>query len=352
MTYTARFDTAPQHGPRPLPLFLELLRSETAAFPERRIAALKGLKAYQEAPRTQRLETMPVVARAGRAYLRDYGGTGLPVVFVPSLINPPFVLDLAPHNSLLRWLAGRGVRPLLVDWGMPLPEESALGIGGHVESLLLPLLDAVGERPALVGYCLGGTMATAAAALRPVTALALIAAPWHFAGFPSAARTDMAALWDAARPTCDRLGYVPMEMLQTAFWQLDPARTVTKFERFGALDPMSEEFAGFVALEDWANSGAPLTLEAGRELFEDLFGADLPGTGRWQVGGQVIDPLRLSCAALDIVSLSDRIVPSSSATGLPDRLDLGAGHVGMVIGGRARAQLWEPLGNWLSNLPV
>ena len=35
--------TAPQHGPRPLPLFLEMLRSETAASPERRQAALAGL---------------------------------------------------------------------------------------------------------------------------------------------------------------------------------------------------------------------------------------------------------------------------------------------------------------------
>ena len=69
---------------------------------------------------------MPVVAAAGRAGLRDYGGSGPPVVFVPSLINPPHVLDLAEANSLLRWLAAQGVRPLLVDWGTPAPAERDL----------------------------------------------------------------------------------------------------------------------------------------------------------------------------------------------------------------------------------
>ena len=38
-----RFDIAPQHGPRPLPLFLALLRNETAASPDRRARALAGL---------------------------------------------------------------------------------------------------------------------------------------------------------------------------------------------------------------------------------------------------------------------------------------------------------------------
>ena len=42
---------APQHRPRPLPLFLALLRSMTEGEPARMRAALAGLKKYQEAPR-------------------------------------------------------------------------------------------------------------------------------------------------------------------------------------------------------------------------------------------------------------------------------------------------------------
>ncbi len=68
---------------------------------------------------------MPVIASAGRAVLRDYGGSGRPAIFVPSLINPPDVLDLAEANSMLRWLSQHDLRPLLVDCGEPQPPVKA-----------------------------------------------------------------------------------------------------------------------------------------------------------------------------------------------------------------------------------
>lgn len=289
-----------------------------------------------------------MVAAAGRAALRDYGGAGPPVVFVPSLINPPYVLDLAEGNSLLRWLAGQGVRPLLVDWGTPSRDERDLDVAGHVETLLLPLLDAVGEDVALVGYCLGGTMALAAAMRGPVSRLALIAAPWRFSGFPRDARDGQAALWRGAAPAAEAIGLFPIELLQAGFWQLDPARTVAKFEAFAAMDPDSAAAHGFVALEDWANDGPPLTLAAGRDLMECFFRDDAPGRGAWRVGGGPIDPSKLACPVLDIVSSTDRIVPAASAVGIGDGLTLGLGHVGMMVGSRARVALWEPLAAWLS----
>jgi len=293
---------------------------------------------------------MPIVARAGRAVLRDYGGGGMPVVFVPSLINPPFILDLSEENSLLRWLATQGVRPLLVDWGEPGPADAAMDIADHVETLLLPLIDTLGERVALAGYCLGGTMALAAAVLRDVAGLALIATPWNFSGFSDGARKDMADLWAQAGPVCQPMGLLPMEVLQSGFWRLDPGRTVSKFERFATLDSAGPQAAAFIALEDWANMGAPLTFAAGRQAFEEFFAADLPGKGDWHVAGQFIDPGALACPTLDLVSQTDRIVPAASAANLLHRIDLAAGHVGMIVGGRARAAVWEPLAHWLSQL--
>lgn len=338
----------PHHGPRPLPLFLNLLDDETADSPEGRAAALAGLRAYQEAPRYQRRTERPAITRQGRATLRDIGGRGAPVVFVPSLINPPDVLDLAPGNSLLGWLAEeRGLRTLMVDWGDPVPDERARDIGDHVAELLLPLLARLDEPPVLVGYCLGGTMALAAAQIIGARGLALIAAPWNFAGFGGGAEA-MTTLWADAQPACDALGLVPIEVLQTGFWRLDPERTIAKFRRFGTLDPASEEARAFVALEDWANAGAPLTYAAGKQLFERFIAADDPGRGNWRVAGRTIAPAALDCPAIEFVSLTDRIVPAASAIGLAERRDLSAGHVGMVVGSRARGQLWEPLADWLS----
>lgn len=344
----APFLDAPQHGPRPLPLFLALLRDETSATPERRAAALAGLRVYQSIPRGPRPEPMPAIASAGRATLRDYGGDGPPVVFVPSLINPPFILDLAPDTSLLRWLVRLGVRVLLVDWGTPSPADRAQDVTTHVETLLMPMLRTLGIPPILVGYCLGGTIAAAAAQLLPAAGLALLATPWRFAGFDDPSRAAAARLWKDARPACDALGLVPMEVLQSGFWQLDPARTVAKFEGLATLDPADPAACAFAALEDWANAGAPLAYAAGAQVFERFFAADDPGAGRWMVAGTAIDPHRLRCPVVDFVSTRDRIVPLTSSAALPDRRLIDAGHVGMIVGRRARALVWEPLADWLS----
>ncbi len=340
---------APQHGPRPLPLFLDMLRSETAADPARTAAALAGLAAYQQAPRPAPPPPMPALATAGRACLRYYGGRGRMVVFVPSLINPPAILDFG-ETSLVRWMAAQGCRVALVDWGEPGAADRDMDMTGHIESLLLPLIEQLDEPPVLVGYCLGGTMALAAAGATPVAGLATIAAPWRFTGYGESA-PGMLDLWQAAKPTAEALGVLPMEVLQAGFWRLDPARTIAKYESFGRLDPEGAAARAFVRLEDWANAGAPLPLAAARDLFEAFVATDRPGTGGWIVRGAPASPARLDCPAVEFVSLTDRIVPAATAAGLADRRDLGLGHVGMIVGGRGRTMLWEPLAHWIAALP-
>ena len=323
-----------------------MLREQTAANPERMRRALEGLRRYQQAERDPPPEAMPVIESEQGATLRDYGGTGPSALFVPSLINPPNILDLARDQSLLRWLATNNIRVLMLDWGWPDARRSTMSIGDHIDRILVPLINRIGAPVHLVGYCLGGTMAAAAAQLAPVRSLATIAAPWDFAGFPDEALRKLADLWESARGTTDALGLMPMEALQSAFWSLDPGRTIAKYEAFALMD--GPQARSFVTLEDWANDGPPLAGATAHELFEHLFAANRPGSGQWQVGGQRIDPEGLQCPIFNIVSTRDRIVPAATALPCGERLDLDQGHVGMVIGSRARQTLWEPLAAWLS----
>lgn len=330
-----------------------MLREQTAASPERQRAALAGLAAYQAAPRDPPHCAAPALLRLGRAVLRDYSSANpgaRPVFFVPSLINPPDILDLSDRQSPLRWLAARGMRPLLLDWGCPGPEARDMDITAHVEQLLVPMIKALPVPPVLVGYCLGGTIAAAAAHLTPVAGLAMIAAPWHFSAFGGRARASLARLWAVARPGCEAMGLVPMEILQSGFWGLDAARTISKYERLAALDPAGDEARGFVRLEDWANAGAPLPYAAGRQMFEDFFNNDTPGSGGWRLSRGIADPLALDIPTIDFVSTTDRIVPAASAAGFANRHELSAGHVGMVVGSRAQSALWEPLADWISSV--
>jgi polyhydroxyalkanoate synthase len=332
-----------EHAPRPLPLFLELVRELSADEPELAQQALAGLRAYERAPRLERSPPMPEIARRGGACLRDHGGTGPPAVLIPSLINPPRILDLDQQVSLAGAIAHMGRRTLLLDWG-PAAERRELDVAGHIEHLLLPLLRDVGDRAALVGYCLGGTMAIAAANIAATERVITLAAPWRFAGYPQGPKAALNDMWRHAGPAAAQFGALPMEVLQAAFWSLDPKRTVRKFAQFGRMDPGSAEARRFVELEDWSNEGEPLPFPAARELIEDLFGGDRPGTNGWRIGEQVMTDT-LSVPLLNIIAMKDRISPPDAAPG-GDHAPIGAGHVGMIVGS-ARERLHEAIAAFL-----
>ena len=52
-------------------------------------------------------------------------------------------------------------------------------------------------------------------------------------------------------------------------------------------------------------------------------------------------------SCFNLVSTKDRIVPAAAAPDVGSRVDIDAGHVGMIVGSRARALLWERLRDWL-----
>ena len=307
--------------------------------------ALAGLEAYETAPRPPRRPERPAIARVSGAALRDYGGNGSPIVLVPSLINPPHVLDLDEQVSLAGALKDGGRQVLMVDWG-PAAARAGLDVAGHVEALLLPLLEALGEPAALVGYCLGGTMAIAASGLVPVERVATLAAPWHFARYPEESRKALGHLWEQSEAAAARFGVLPIEVLQSGFWALDAERTVRKFAEFSDLDPASDQAQRFITLEDWANEGEPLPLPAARELFEALYRDDLPGRGHWRVGVARISE-RLPVPALHLVAGDDRIVPPATAPA-GEQIRIASGHVGMVVG-RARTELHSALRHFLAS---
>src|SRR6476620_7468705 len=280
-------------APRPLPLFLDLVRRVSEHDPKLARDALAGLRAYENAERRPRSAPKPEVARDRGACLSDHGGDGPPALLIPSLINPPRILDLDGQVSLAGAVAQMGRRSILLDWGEASARQE-LDVASHVEELLLPLLRSIGEPVALVGYCLGGTMAIAAANLIECERVATLAAPWAFSNYPESSRGALLDMWRHSEPAARSLGALPMEVLQAAFWSLDPERTVRKFAEFGRLDPTSAEARRFIELEEWANEGEALPYPAARELIEELFGKDRPGSGEWRVGGKVMsDRLRV-----------------------------------------------------------
>lgn len=199
-----------------------------------------GVLAYQRNDVHRTLADPPAVWREGNTRLLDFGATNRgarkrgarAVLVVPSLINRWEVLDLTEEKSLLRAMAAAGLRPYLVDWGTPNDEERGFDTTAYV-ARLERALGYVAKRarraPAVLGYCMGGTLTVALAARKPrrVAGLALMAAPWDF----HADRTGHAFLLSTGpllAQLADRVGELPVDILQTLFWSLDPWLAVKK----------------------------------------------------------------------------------------------------------------------------
>ncbi len=91
-----------------------------------------------------------------------------PVLIVPSCIMKYYILDLSPHNSMVRWLVDQGHTVYIVSWRNPDESDALLGMDDYVcDGVLAPLEHvhrATAQPVHLMGYCLGGTFAAIAAA--------------------------------------------------------------------------------------------------------------------------------------------------------------------------------------------
>lgn len=324
----------------------------------RRLGAfLTGVQRYRDHPYRRNLPDPQERARWGNIRLLDYsepGATGPLLLCLPSLINRAYILDLTEERSFLRWLAGKGLRPLLMDWGTPGPDEADFTLTDYIEG---PIFEALalasaqaGGRVGLLGYCMGGLLALAAAERHPtlVERLLLLATPWDFHSDPGQARRLTAAL-PALMQTIDWHQGLPIDVIQTLFAGIDPLQIARKFEAFARLAPDGGPARAFVALEDWLNDGVPLVAPVARETLGGWYRDNNPPQGRWRVAGRPIRPAHVTMPTLSLVPKADRIVPPASALALAHAIpgglthEIGLGHIGMMVGARAPALVWEPI---------
>jgi polyhydroxyalkanoate synthase len=91
-----------------------------------------------------------------------------PVLIVPSCIMKFYILDLSPHNSMVRWLVSQGHTVYIISWRNPDSDDALLTLDDYVRQGVLSALGHVHQatqQPVhLAGYCLGGTFTSIAAA--------------------------------------------------------------------------------------------------------------------------------------------------------------------------------------------
>ncbi|MFZ0543870.1 MAG: alpha/beta fold hydrolase [Candidatus Promineifilaceae bacterium] len=306
------------------------------------------------------------VWNAGRVKLIRYVPTtatqcSVPVLFVPSLINRYYILDLLPERSLIKYLVSRGLNVYLLDWGRPTPADACLTLDDHLSHYLHEAVEAVQEDSgiapiSLLGYCMGGMFTAVYTSLYPerVRSMVNLAGPisYHDDGIFSLLTRSA---WFDPDKLVQTYGNIPADLLCWTFQMLRPtshlARALYLYENMDNDDYVRS----YAAMQTWIFDQVDFPGEAFRRYIKAFYQENQLVKGNFTVNGRAVKLDNIRCPLLNISSEHDETAPHESVKILNDlvssqendRLVLKGPHVGMVAGSKAPKYLWPQLADWL-----
>ena len=285
-----------------------------------------------------------------------------PMLFVPSLINRPFILDLLPEKSMIRFFCDQGYPVYLLDWGTPSDEDRFLPFVRYVRDYINNAVEIAkknshAEQVHLMGHCLGGTFSLIYASLRPsqVCSLTLMTAPFDFS------QTGLLTTWAQNKSfnlegMIEAYGNAPWPLLQASFNMLRPTLITNKIRTFIERSGDEKFMQGFLAMELWSNDNVSFPGECYKTMITEFYRKNSLAHQELVLDGQRIELSSIQAPIFSIICEDDHIVPPAAMHGFESHFPKsqlnverrGGGHIGGLISSRARKELWPQLNNWLN----
>jgi len=310
-----------------------------------------------------------VVASGPFWRLRDYTkhDTAQSLLIVAAPIKRPYIWDLAPTASAIRYCLGQDLHVRLLEW---LPASRTTGNNGlteYTEAIAECVAKISGEsagvKPFLIGHSLGGTLAAIFGALAPdsIRGLVLLGAPLCFRPTTSRFRDALISLVPSglgdAEPCPGSLlsHFSALASPDTFIWSrlTDAAFSVTD----------SHAMEIHARVERWALDEVPLPGKLVHQLIEWLYRENLFCQGALKIGGTLVGPQSVSVPTLAVINTADDValldavkpfidaMPTSDARIIeyPGEIGVCLQHLGILIGREAHAQVWPDITSWIAS---
>ena len=293
----------------------------------------------------------------------------VPVLIVTSLVNQPYILDLAPGQSMVEFLLRQGFDVFLIEWGRPRREHKDLVLEDYVLERIPACIERVqqvsGEKDvSIIGYCVGGLLAALYAALTPpapkgpLKNLVCMAAPVNGDGLESL-KAWMGKDFDE-EALLAQYGNVPGDWVQNALRALRPfgklAGAMSLLNNMDKIDAVRSN----LRMGKWETDNLPFPGGVFRQMVNGFLRKNQLVKGTWVIGGQRVKLGDIKVPFLHLLAQDDHITPYASSKDLvqlvgsldKQEIIVKGGHVGLVAGRGAELRMWPALEDWLAQRSI
>jgi polyhydroxyalkanoate synthase len=309
-----------------------------------------------------------VVASGSFWRLRDYGRAqpSRAVLIVAAPIKRPYIWDLSPATSAIRYCLKMGLQVRLLEWLPASPETCSVGIaecaGAIAASLDRIAAERNGSKPIVMGHSLGGTLAAihAATAQDSISGLVLLGAPVCFEKDESPFRDALVSLVPAPVPESQPF---PGSVLSHASAAASP-ETFIWSRLIDAIQSSadSEAMNLHARVERWALDEVPLPGKLVSDIVDGLYRENRFCRGMLSVGARTVGPRDLAVPVLAVVNSADAVAPMASIKPFGDALGparfqiieypgepgVCLQHLGVLVGRQAFQQVWPAIIDWIN----